>query len=119
MPGGRPRYEPTDYDRNLVRNMAAAGLAQQTIQLCLPNAPASYNTFMKVFKAEMVTSQHLVTAKAVSKLVTALDAGEAWAICFWLKTKAGFRETERREIVGEGGEPLKVTVEYTDKAIPE
>lgn len=118
-PGGRPSYKPTDEERTLVRNMAAAGLAQQTIQLCLPNAPKSHKTFTKVFRPELVQSQHLVTAKAISKLVVALNNGEAWAICFWLKCRANFRETERREIVGDPAQPLEVRVQYEDKAIPD
>ena len=88
-PGGRPRYTPTDHDRALVRNMAAAGLAQQTIQLCLPTAPSSPKTFVKAFERELATSPYLVTAKAISKLVMAIDAGEAWAIRAWLFSDKG------------------------------
>lgn len=118
-PGGRPRgpkYIATDEQRAMVRSMGAAGLAWQTIQSCLPGAPKDQKTFVRLFQTELVTSPHLVTAKAVSKLVAAIDRSEAWAICFWLKTKAGFRETERHEITGVEGGPVehKIIVEYVD-----
>ena len=116
---GRPKYLPSVLDRELVRNMAAAGIPQATIQACLPDAPESPKTFSKTFRAELVTGKPVITSKAISKLVMALDSGEAWAICFWLKTKAGFRETERREIVGDPAQPLEVRVQYEDKAIPD
>src|ERR1035438_8128342 len=99
MPGGRPFYKPTDDDRVLVRNMAAAGLSQQTIQLCLPAAPKHPKTFCKAFKAELETSAFEVTARAMSKLVGAINNGEAWAICFWLKSKAGFEERQAHRLV--------------------
>jgi hypothetical protein len=84
--------------------MAAAGLPQVTVQLCLPNAPKSPKTFRKVFRVELDTAPHLVTAKAMSKLVAALDHGEAWAVCFWLKCKAGFQETSAHRLVDKAGE---------------
>jgi hypothetical protein len=87
----------------MVKNMAAAGLSQQTIQLCLPNAPKHPKTFVKNFKAELSTSGPLVTAHAVSKLVVAIGNGEAWAICFWLKCRAGFQETAAHRFVGGDG----------------
>jgi hypothetical protein len=120
--GGRPRYTPTDNDRALVRNMAAAGINQEAIMRCLPDAP-SRPVFSRVFKTELETSGDIVSAKAISKLVVAIDRGEAWAICFWLKCKANFSELQRREHTGLGGSPIetKTTLEvvYTDKTIPE
>jgi hypothetical protein len=34
----------------------------------------------------------MVTGLAMSKVVTAINAGRPWAICFWLKCRAGWRE---------------------------
>ena len=116
MPGGRPFYQPTDAERVMVRNMAAAGLSQQTIQLCLPKAPKHPKTFVKAFREELTTSGPMVTARAMSKLVVALDKGEAWAICFWLKCKAGFEERTAHRVVDKEGEDrdVRVIVEYVD-----
>ena len=38
---------------------------------------------------------------------------------FWLKTRAGWRETDRHEIVGDSGGPVRLEVVYEDKSIPE
>ena len=105
-PGGRPPYKPTDAERAMVRNMAAAGLSQQTIQRCLPKAPKHPKTFFKAFRDELDTSAHLITAQAVSKLVAAMQSGEAWAICFWLKCKAGFQETAAHRLVDGAGNDI-------------
>ena len=103
--GGRPPYTPSDNDRALVRNMAAAGLCHEAIQRCLPTGP-KIETFRKVFRTELDTSANIVSAKAISKLVVAIDHGDAWAICFWLKCKANFSELQRREHSAPGGVPL-------------
>ncbi len=115
--GGRPQYVPTDADRALVRNMAAAGIRQNAIQRCMPRAPKSDKTFRRVFRTELDTSQDIVSAKAVSKCISAIDAGEAWAICFWLKCKAGFEErTAHRMVDQEGADrDIKIIVEYEDR----
>src|ERR1700690_4273304 len=97
--GGRPAYIPTDADRALVRNMAAAGIRQNAIQRCMPKAPKSDKTFRKAFRLELDTSQDIVSAKAVSKLISKIDEGDLGAICFWLKCKAGFEERTAHRVV--------------------
>lgn len=113
--GGRPRYDPSENDRALVRNMAAAGLAQNAIQRCMPKAPKSEKTFRKYFRTELDTSQAIVSAKAVSKCIAAIEKGEAWAICFWLKCKAGFQETSAHRIVDKADEDREIIVRYEDR----
>ena len=117
--GGRPKYIPTEADRNTVRNMAAAGIPQHNIRQCIGTAGISEPTLRKHFARELETSPHMVTGFAMSKLFAAITANEAWAICFWLKCKANFRETQRIEQIGDPAAPLHVTVEYADKSIPE
>ena len=119
MPAGRPKYVPSDNDRALVRNMAAAGVASNLIQRCLPGAPKDDEAFRNAFRDEIETSGSIVSAKAISKLVVAIDKGEAWAICFWLKCKAGFQETSAHRMVNKNGddaEPTTIIVEYEDRA---
>lgn len=115
--GGRPAYLPTDSDRALVRNMAAAGIAQNAIQRCMPKAPKSEKTFRKAFRDELSTSQDIVSAKAVSKLIAKIDAGDLGAICFWLKCKAGFEERTAHRVVDATGadRDVKIIVEYADR----
>lgn len=98
----------------MVRNMAAAGIAANCIHRCLPNRPKSEKTFRKAFREELDTSADIVSAKAISKLVVAIDAGQAWAICFWLKCRAGFQETNAQRLVDAAGNDrdIKVVIEY-------
>jgi hypothetical protein len=115
--GGRPQYVPSDADRALVRNMAAAGIRQNAIQRCMPRAPKSDKTFRKVFRTELDTSQDIVSAKAVSKLIGKIDDGDLGAICFWLKCKAGFEERTAHRVVDQDGadRDIKIIVEYEDR----
>jgi len=107
----KPPYEPSDNDRCMVRNMAAAGIAANCIHRCLPNRPKSEKTFRKAFREELDTSADIVSAKAISNLVVAIDAGQAWAICFWLKCRAGFQETSAHRFVAKDGEDRKMDME--------
>jgi hypothetical protein len=50
-----------------------------------------------------------VTDNAESKLFAAIEKGEAWAICFYLKTQGKSRGyIERQEISGPDGSPIPV-----------
>lgn len=48
---------------------------------------------------------------AESRLGSAVDKGEAWAICFYLKTQGKQRGyVERQEVTGADGAPVAVTM---------
>jgi hypothetical protein len=59
-----------------------------------------------------------VKALAMSKVVAAIKNGEAWAVCFFLKCKAGWRETQAlsHQMLDENGKPakLEIVVTYAD-----
>lgn len=82
--GGRPEYQPSDYDRERVRAFAAAGYPQSEIAayLCL-----SEKTLRKHFAHEIDYGAMELIGLGVGKLAHAIAKGEAWAICFLLKTK--------------------------------
>jgi predicted transcriptional regulator len=49
------------------------------------------------------------------KLLDAIKRGEAWAICFRLKTKAKHRGySERAELAGAGGKPIAIKLVYDE-----
>jgi hypothetical protein len=55
---------------------------------------------------------------AESKLFQAINKGQAWAIAFYLKTQGKQRGyIERQEFTGEGGQPIKVELDYREKLI--
>jgi len=109
-------YTPTPEDRNTVRTMAAGGIPQERIAACIGGGITA-KTMRKHFRRELAIAGDQANAVAVSMLFAAVQKGEAWAICFWLKCRAGWRETDRHEIVGEDGGPLRVV--YEDKSVPE
>jgi hypothetical protein len=116
-PGGRPRYQPTEADRATVRNMAAAGIPQHQICTCLGTTGIDEKTLRKHFARDMGVAPHMVTGFAMSQLVAAIKNGDAWAICFYLKCKAGFRETLRQEleVAGDKDSPLTINVRRHDR----
>jgi hypothetical protein len=106
---GRKKFRPTEADRSIVKNMAAAGLREDQIADCIGVRGIDPKTLRKYFKRELLTSRHIVTATAMSQVVKAMNAGEAWACCFWLKCRGGWKETDRHEITGADGGPLETT----------
>ena len=91
--------------------MAAAGILHERIAARLK---IDENTLRKHFAPELAGGIDNVTTLAVGQLVGQIRAGNLGAICFWLKCRAGWRETDRLEHVGEGGGPvdIKVIIEY-------
>ena|SRR5215469_9438302 len=103
MPGGRPTYQPTPEDRHVVRSMAAAGFQEALIARVLSIAVM---TLRKHYPLDLKNGRELMTALAVRKLAAAIDKGEAWAICFWLKCRAGWHERQVQEVTGANGGPI-------------
>lgn len=116
---GRKTYRPTDSDRAIVKNMAAAGLREDQIAECIGTKGVSEPTLRKYFKRELLTSRNSVTALATSQLVKAIGAGEAYAICFWLKTRAGFRETQAHAFVDSQGKDRPFMLSDIDRIVAE
>ena len=56
-----------------------------------------------------------VTDMAENALYAAILRGEAWAVCFYLKTQAKARGyVERAEIAGANGAPVKIKLVYDE-----
>lgn len=117
-------YRPNDDDRNTVRTMAAGGIPQERIARCIGGGITD-KTLRKHFRKELDTSLDTANAVAVSNLFQRVQAGNMTAIIFWLKTRAGWRETDRHEHSGIDGSAIqsKTTLEVVyvdaDKEIPE
>lgn len=92
--------------------MAAGGMTQTTIAARMGMTD---KTLREHFREELDFGLSEINTLAIGQLVQKIKQGEAWAICFWLKTRAGWREVERIEHVGEDGGPVKIIVEYEDR----
>ena len=83
-----------------MQNLAACGVSHKEIARCLGTDGIDEHTLYKYFRDELDTSLTKVKALAMSKVVMAMQAGEPWAVCFFLKCRAGWREKAEVELSG-------------------
>jgi hypothetical protein len=103
----RPAFEPTAEERKLVQALASYGIPQEAIVLLVKRpkgkagllAPISQPTLRKHFRAELDEAEPSLIGRVADALVkTALDRkhpGHVVAARFFLKARAGWRETDR------------------------
>lgn len=104
---GRPPFEATEEERKLVMALAGYGIPQEAMVLLIKRPrgkggelrPISIPTLVKHFRSELDEGEPSVIAKVADSLVkTALDRkhpGHVVAARFFLKARAGWRETDR------------------------
>lgn len=102
---GRPLYTPTAEQRKMVELYAAVGTPHLVIADVLGVAEM---TLRKHYRAELTQGLHKANAKVAGKLFNIAMAGNPAALIFWLKSRAGWRETNRLEHTGAEGSPIKV-----------
>lgn len=91
--------EPTDDERALVRQMAAVGIPQEQIALCIRNGITA-DTLFKHFKDELRESKIRANAKIAGNLYNKAMNGDTAAMIFWLKTQARWSEKHEVEVSG-------------------
>lgn len=97
--------------------MASYGVPQEDIGRVIG---VSHVTVRKYYRNELDTSVARANAKVAETCYAMATSGKVPAATFfWLKTRAGWRETDRLEHIGEGGGPVILKVEYADNSIPE
>ena len=107
---GRPPKTLTNDQKSQVEALACA-LSQEQI--------ADYfgigkTTWFEMIDRDPEISERYKSGKAkvirdiADSLITKARSGDTACMMFYLKTQAGWRETERKEIVGEGGGPLLI-----------
>ena len=88
-------YKPTDKDRATVKAMASYGVPQEDIGRVIG---VSHTTLRKYFESEIATAAIQANAKVAETCYTMAVSGQhPAATFFWLKTRAGWRETDRQE----------------------
>lgn len=105
--GGRPPYQPTAEDRDIVVAMAFAGFQQDRIARAMG---ISKNTLRKHFEFELETGADRMLADVVRSLASKARAGDTTA-CIWItKTRLGWREQPKQvEVSGPDGDAITVT----------
>ena len=115
----RPFYEPTPADRATVKNLAAVGVAHMEIAKCIGSHGISEPTLRKHFRRELDVSLNEVLALSMSGLVQGLKKGEAWAVCFTLKCRAGWQEISAHRFVNEQGRDRPFLLGDADRLVDE
>jgi hypothetical protein len=114
---GGPAFVPTDEHRMHIQRLKIVDTSQDAIAKILG---ISRPTLVKHFGYELDLSKHDLLANVGAMLYQKAIGGDVAACIFYLKTQAGWRETERKEITGANGAllaqgyPPLMLVEYVD-----
>lgn len=96
---------PTDESRRMVKALAAVGIRHEDIAAKIE---ISADTLVKHYKRELDDGRVDANAAVAKSLYEQAKAGNTTAMIFWLKTRAGWKETERHEVTGADGNDLVV-----------
>ena len=100
---GRPEYKKTEEDAKNVEALTIAGVPQKLICEILK---ISEPTLRKHYRSELDTSKAKANAVISQALFKQARDGNITAQIFWLKTQAGWRETNYHELTGKDGDKL-------------
>ena len=107
---GRPAFAPTAEQRELVKDLA--GLGARQVEICrfieFEGRSIGVTTLQKYFDEELTVGYVEANAKVAQSLFQLATGGNVAACIFWLKSRAGWRESpQTHELTGPHGEPLQ------------
>lgn len=105
---GRPSFEPTDKERQLVESLSGFGLPHEDIALLVRDG-IDDKTLRKHFRRELDTGMTKANAKVVESLYQQAVGGNVTAAIWWTKGRMGWRETSAHEHTGKDGGPVQVS----------
>jgi len=88
---GAPPHEPTRVTRELVQLHAMVGTRQETIAEIIGIDP---KTLRKYYRNELDQSKAKANATIGGALFNKAKSGDTTAMIFWMKTQAGWKETQ-------------------------
>jgi transposase len=102
---GRPPHEPTEQTRLQAKTLAAVGIRHEDIAAKLG---ITADTLTKYYRKELDDGRVDANAQIGKSLFEQARAGNTSAMIFWLKTRAGWKETQVQEHTGPEGQPLVI-----------
>ena len=103
-------FEPTEEQRRTVKALSGYGVPQESIAV---HIGIDAKTLRKHFRDELDHGSVEATAKVAQTLfqLATVDKNVA-SVIFWMKARAGWRETVRQENTGADGQPMVTEVVY-------
>ena len=102
---GRPPHQPTDQTRLQAKTLAAVGIKHEDIAAKIGICA---DTLVKYYKQELDDGRVDANAQIGKSLYEQAKSGNTAAMIFWLKTRAGWKETQVQEHTGPDGTPLVI-----------
>jgi hypothetical protein len=103
-------FEPTEEQRRTVKALSGYGVPQEGIAIHIGVDP---KTLRKHFRDELDRGSVEATAKVAQTLfhLATVEKNVA-SVIFWMKARAGWRETVRQENTGADGQPMVTEIVY-------
>lgn len=102
---GSPGFEPGSDQSDQVEKMTALGMSPKDIAAILRIEP---KLLSKYYKYELETASERINQQVAKvALQQALSGLSPQSTQFWLKTRAGWKETKVTELTGAGGGPIQ------------
>lgn len=109
--GGRPAHQPTDASRKQAESMAGYGIPEDDIALSLDiSAPTLRKHYRRELDLGHVKANSAV-AQSLYKKALADGASSVTAAIFWLKTRAGWKETSVHDHLSSDGSMTPARIE--------
>lgn len=102
---GRPAHQLTDQTKLQAKTLAAVGVRHEDIAAKLG---ISTDTLTKYYRQELADGRVDANAQVAKSLYEQAKNGNTTAMIFWLKTRAGWKETSVTELSGNDGGAIKV-----------
>lgn len=112
---GRKPFVPTAEDRKTVKAMSGYGIPEDEICKVIRNPQTGKaidaKTLRKHFREELDSAAIIANSRVAQNLfaiATGSGKGAVTAAIFWLKTRAGWKETNKVEMSGPDGAPMQI-----------
>ena len=100
-------HKVTDENKRLVKTLAAVGIRHEDIAVKLG---ISSDSLVRHYKRDLDDGRVDANAAIGKSLYEQAKAGNTSAMIFWLKTRAGWAETQKVEHSGVDGQPIDLNI---------